>query len=155
MARDDGEHGVEPVLGQPHRRASDAGGGELVLDHSPDRLLGGLWAVLARLVLGVDRGQPDNARSLSRRDLHGLCVQPTDPVVEGDRAEGVDAGHSASHDGSALGRGRVVRLQHEAREAELGETAREREVVDPALREIRLDVDMQVVCPADELSRAG
>jgi hypothetical protein len=48
-----------------------------------------------------------------------------------------------------------VRLEHEAREAELGEAAGEPEVVDAPLREIRLDVDVQVVGAADELARAG
>ena len=74
---------------------ADAGCDELVLDLPPDRLLGGLRPVLARLVLGVDRRQPDDPRAAARRDLDRLRVQPADAGVERDRAERVDAGHGA------------------------------------------------------------
>ena len=154
VARDDLEHLREPVLRQLHRRARDAGRGELVLDLAPDRLLRGLGPVLARLVLGVDRRQPDDPRAFARRDLDRLRVQPADAGVERDRAERVDARHRRAHDGRSLGRRHVVRLEHEARQPELGEAAREPEVVDAPLREIRLDVDVQVVGAADELARA-
>ena len=46
-----------------------------------------------------------------------------------------------------------MRLEHEARKPELGEPMREPEVVDAPLREIGLDVDVQVVRAADELAR--
>ncbi len=152
---DDREHASEPLLGQGHRCACDAGRRELVLDLAPDRLLGGLGAVLARLVLGVDGRQPDDPRAFTGRDLDRQRVQPADTGVQRDRAERIDTGHRRAHDGRSLGRGHVVRLEHEARQAELGEAAREPEVVDPPLREIRLDVDVQVVGTAHELSCAG
>jgi hypothetical protein len=47
-----------------------------------------------------------------------------------------------------------VRLEHEAREAEVGEAMRETEIVDAPLRKVRLDVDVQVVGATDELARA-
>ena len=62
---------------------------------APDRLLGRLRAVLARLVLGVDRRQPDDARAAPRGDLHRLRVQPADARVERDRAERSTPGTAA------------------------------------------------------------
>ena len=104
------------------RPAGHPGGDELVLNLSPDRLLRRLRPVLARLVLRVDRRQPDDARSAPRRDLHRLRVQPTDTRVERDRTEGIDSRHGRAHDGRALGRRHVVRLEHEPRETELAQT---------------------------------
>ena len=155
VAGDDLEHSSEPLLGQLHRRARDPGRRELVLDLAPDRLLGGLGPIFTRLVLGVDGRQPDDPRAFARRDLDRQRVQPADAGVQRDRAERIDARHRRAHDGRSLGRGHVVRLEHEARQAELGEAPREPEVVDPPLRQIRLDVDVQVVGPAHELSCAG
>ena len=107
--------------------------------------LAGFGPVLARLVLGVDRRQPDDPRTAAGRDLDGLRVQPADAGVERDRPERVDARHGAAHDGRALRGRRVVRLEHEARQPELGEAAGEREIVDAPLREVGLDVDVEVV----------
>ena len=76
-----------------HRAACDAGRLELVLDHAPHGLLRRLRAVLARLVLGVDRRQPDDARAAARRDLDRLGVQAADAGVERDRAERAHPGH--------------------------------------------------------------
>ena len=134
---------------------ADAGGRELVLDLPPDGLLGRLGAILAGLVLGVDRRQPDDARASSRRDLDRLRVEPADAGIQHDRAERIHAGHGRPHDGRALGGRHVVRLEHEARQPELAEAARQREVVDAPLRQVRLDVHVQVVGPAHELARAG
>ena len=53
----------------------------------------------------------------------------------------------------ALGGGRVVRLEGEPGEPELGETLRERAVVDPPLRHVRSDVDVQVVRTLHEHAR--
>ena len=89
VAGDDREHAREAVRRDAHGLAADAGGRELVLDLAPDRLLGRLRAVLARLVLGVDGRQPDDARTAARGDLDRLRVQPADPGVERDRAERV------------------------------------------------------------------
>ena len=156
VARDHCEHAREPLRRHAARaRSPTPGGRELVLDLPPDRLLGGLRAVLARLVLGVDRRQPDDARPSSRRDLDRLRVEPADAGIEHDRPERIHAGHGPAHDGRALGGRHVVRLEHEARQPELAEAARQREVVDAPLRQVRLDVDVQVVGPAHELARAG
>ncbi|HEY3614642.1 MAG TPA: hypothetical protein VGK92_13090 [Gaiellales bacterium] len=95
-----------------------------------------------------------SAPGTARRDLHRLRVEAADAGVERDRAERVDARHRGAHDGRALRRRHVVRLEHEAGEAELREAPRERDVVDPPLREIRLDVDVQVVGAAHELAGA-
>ena len=135
--------------------ARDAGGFELLLDRAPDRLLGGLRAVLARLVLGVDGRQPDDAGTAPGGDLDRLRVQPADAVVERDRAESAHLRHDGANDRRALGRRRIVRLEHEAGQAELGEATGQAEVVDAPGREIRLDVDVQVVGAADELARAS
>ncbi len=54
----------------------------------------------------------------------------------------------------ALGGRRVVRLEREACEPQLGEALRERAVVDPPLRHVRSDVDVQVVRALHEHSRA-
>src|SRR5207244_12644214 len=81
-------------------------------------------------------------------------VEATDTGVEGDRAERIDARHGPAHDGGALGRRRVVRLEHKAGEPELGETVRKVDVVDVALREVGLDVDVQVIGATDELAGA-
>ena len=59
----------------------------------------------------------------------------------------------ARDDLGALGRRGVVRLEREAREAELGEAPREGDVVDPPRRHVRPDVHVEVVRAADE--RAG
>ena len=152
---DDLEHPREAVRREPHGLGRHAGGRELVLDLAPDRLLGRLGAVLTGLVLGVHGRQPDDPRTSPGRDLDRLRVEPADAGVERDRTQGVDAGHGAPHDGCALRRGRVVRLEHEARQPELAEAAGEREVVDAPLREVGLDMDVQIVGPADELARAG
>ena len=87
-----------------------------------------------------------------RRDLDRQRVQSADAGVERDRAERADARHGGAHDRRALRRRRVVRLEHEARQPELGEAAREPEIVDAPLREVRLDVDVQVVGAADKLT---
>ena len=153
MACDDPEHRLEGRGRDRYRPARHPRGDELVLNLSPDRLLRRLRPVLARLVLRVDRRQPDDARPAPRRDLHRLRVQPTDTRVERDRTESIDSRHGRAHDGSALGRRHVVRLEHEPRQPELGEPVRERQVVDPPLCEIRVDVDVEVVRAADELAR--
>ena len=155
VASDHLEHAREAALGELHRLARDAGGRELVLDLPPDRLLGGLPAVLARLVLGIDRRQPDDPRTAARGDLDGLRVQPADTGVERDRPERIHAGHRPPHHGRALCGRHVMRLEHEAGQAELAEAAGEREVVDAALRQVGLDVDVEVVGAAHELARAG
>ena len=155
VARDDVEHLREAAVHQLHGLASHAGGDELLLNRPPHRLLRRLGAVLARLVLGVDRRQPDDPRTAAGRDLDRLRVEPADARVERDRAEDIDTRHGVAHDGRALRRRRVVRLEHEPGKPELGEPAREPEVVDPPLREIRLDVDVEVVRAADELTRAS
>ncbi len=126
MACDDSEHRLERRRRDRHRPARNARGNELVLNLSPDRLLRRLRPVLTRLVLRVDRRQPHDPRPTPRRDLHGLRVQPTDAGVERDRPEGIDPRHGRAHDRRALGRRHVVRLEHEPREPELGEPARER-----------------------------
>ena len=145
----------ERLIRQLHRPGRDAGRRELVLDLAPRRRLRRPRPVFTRLVLGVHRRQPDDARALARCDLDRQVVQPPDAGVERDRAESVDAGNGRTHDGRALRRRHVVRLQHEARKPELGEPMREPEVVDAPLREIGLDVDVQVVRAADELTCPG
>ena len=47
-----------------------------------------------------------------------------------------------------------MRLEHEAGKAELGEAVRKVDVVDAALRQVGLDVDVQVVGATDELAGA-
>ena len=155
VACDDVEHLREAARRQLHRPVRDADLRELVLDRSPDRLLRGLRAVLARLVLGVDRRQPDDPCAFAGRDLDRLCVESTDAGVERDRAERAHVRHGAAHDGRALRCRHIVRLEHEAFQPELGEASREPEVVDATAREIGLDVDMEVVGAADELTRAS
>ena len=155
VARDDVEHLREPV-----RRVSTTG--PLATPTAANSswiarqtgCFAGLGPVLARLVLGVDRRQPDDPRASPGRDLDRLRVQSADAGVERDRAQSVHARHGAAHDGRPLRRRRVVRLEHEAREPELGEAAREPEIVDAPLREVRLDVDVEVVGAADELACA-
>jgi hypothetical protein len=46
-----------------------------------------------------------------------------------------------------------VRLEHEAREPQLGEAPGQTDVVDPALDHVGPDVDVQVVGAADQLAR--
>ena len=111
-----------------------------------------MWTVLARLVLGVDGRQPDDPRATPRRDLDRLRVQPADAGVQRDRAESIHARHGGAHDGRPLRRRRVVRLEHESRQPELGEAPGEPEIVDPPLRQIRLDVDVEVVRAANQLA---
>ena len=64
------------------------------------------------------------------------------------------SGNESRDDLRALGGRRVVRLQGEAREPELGEALRERAVVDPPLGHVRSDVDVQVVRALHERTRA-
>jgi hypothetical protein len=153
VARDNREHCCEGTLRQLHRRAPDPGLRELLLDLPPNRLLGRFLSFLARFVLGVDRGQPDDPRATARRDLDRLCVQPADAGVERDCPEGAYARHGRTHDCRPFRRRRVVRLEHEARQPELGEAACQPEVVDAPLREVGLDVDVEVVGAANELAR--
>ncbi len=148
------EHRCQPVV-EPHRIGPDSGGLELILDRPPDRLLGGLRPVFARLVLGVDGREPDDPRAAPSRDLDRLRIETADARVERDRAEGPDPGHRRAHDGGSLGRRRVVRLEDEARQAELGEPPGEPEIVDPARRQVRLDVNVEVVAATNELAGAG
>ena len=63
-------------------------------------------------------------------------------------------GDESRDDLRALGGGRVVRLEGEAGEPELGEPLRERAVVDPPLGHVRSDVDVQVVRALHEGARA-
>ena len=155
VACDDVEHAGKPVLCHPHGLARNAGRHELVLDLAPDRLLGGLRAVLARFVLGVDGRKPDDPRPTARCDLHRQRVQPTDTRVERDRAERVDTGNRRAHDSGALGGRNVVRLEHEPCQPDVGEAAGKGKIVDPPLRQIGLDVDVQVVGAANELTSPG
>ena len=46
-----------------------------------------------------------------------------------------------------------MRLEHEARQPELGEAASQGEVVDPALDHVGPDMDVKVVCAANQIPR--
>ena len=151
VAGDDVEHLREAALRQLHRPVRHSHRRELLLDRPPDRLLRRLRTLLVRLVLGVDRRQPDDPRASPGRDLDGLRVQSADAVVERDRAQCSDARHGGTHNRRPFRRRRVVRLEHEARQPELGEAPGEAEVVDAPLGQVWLDVDVKVVGAADEL----
>ena len=122
-------------LGQPRRRRrgpAPARRRPLLANSSWIRARPAAWSPArppsaACLVLGVDGRQPDDPRApRAPRSRRRLRVQPADARVERDRAERVDPGHRRAHDRGALGGRHVVRLEHEAREPELGEAARQR-----------------------------
>ena len=109
---------------------------------------------LVLLVDRVDRREPDRARALARGDLDGERVQPADGPVQRDRAEHRRAGRRLARPARTL-RGRaVVRLELEAREAELDTAPRQCDVADLALDDVGRDVDVRVERAAHELARA-
>ena len=76
---------------------------------------------------------------------------PPTAAVQRDRPDRAHARHDRGDDLRPLRRRRVVRLQPEAGEPELGEAVRERDVVDRRVWHVRADVDVQVVRAPDEL----
>ena len=161
VPRDRAEHG--PRLGQHgavgvddrHRLELEARRAQLALQLHPDRdpRPRRELRLLAALVDGVDRREPDGARALARGDLDRDGVHPADGAVERDRPEHLDAGNGRAHDRRALrGRG-VVRLQLEPAEPELGEAACERHVVDPPGDDVRRDVHVRVERAAQQRAR--
>ena len=108
-----------------------------------------------RLVEGVERGQPHEAAADPGGHLHGDGIEAADGLVERDRPDHVDAGFRGLHDRGPLGRGGVVGLEHESRHAQLTKAAREREVGRPAPEDVRVEVQVQVVRSANEVSGTG
>ena len=143
------------AIGHVHRVDAQPEAPELVLEPRP---LGNLVPVLrlgpaGRLRGRVDRRHPDDPRALARGDLDRESVHAADGPVEGQRADDPHLREERRDDLRALGGGRVVRLEGEAREPELGEALRERAVVDPPPRHVRSDVDVQVVGTLHENTR--
>ena len=150
--------GQEPSvgIGDVHGVDAQSEAPKLVLEPRP---LGNLVPVLrlgppGRLRGRVDRRHPDDPGALARGDLDGEGVHAAHGPVEGQSADDLHLRDESRDDLRALGRGRVVRLEREPREPELGETLRERAVVDPPLRHVRSDVDVQVVRALHEHARS-
>ena len=142
-------------IGDVHRVDAEAEAAKLVLEPRP---LGHLVPVPrlgppGRLRGRVDGRHPDDPCALARGDLDREGVHAADRPVEGERADDLAPPGRGRHDLRALGGRRVVGLEGEAREPELGEALREREVVDPPPRHVRSDVDVQVVGTLDEHAR--
>jgi hypothetical protein len=136
---------LEPLLGQ------------LALQGEPHR-----WRRSRRQVVrgpavvgGVDGRHPDDPRAEARRDLDRHRVETAQRGVEADRADGVNTGHSGVHHARALGGRNVVRLEDEARQADLVEATRQLEVGDAALHDVGRDVDVGVVGAADDVPGPG
>ena len=148
------QHGAAGV-DHRHRLDRDARGPELALQLHPDgdRRAWRKLRLLAALVHRVDGREPDGPGAFAGGDLHCDRVHPADRAVQGDRAHHMDAGDGRAHDRGALRRRRVVRLELEAGEAELGEPACEREVVDAAPDDVRRDVHVHVVRASEQRTR--
>ena len=142
-------------IGDLHRLDAEPELVELVLEPRP------LGHVVAGLRLRaprgfgrrVDRRHPDDPRALACGDLDGERIHPSDGAVERQRPDRTHARHGRGDDLRALGGRGVVRLEPEARQPHFGETMRERDVVDPALRHVGSDMDVEVVGSFDELTR--
>ena len=153
MACDRPQHvsrlGQEPSLGvgDVHRVDAQSEAPQLVLEARP---LGNLVPLLGlrpprRLRGRVDRRHPDDPGALTGGDLDGEGVHASHRPVEGQRADDLDVGEQRRDDLRSLGGRRVVRLEGEPREPELGEALSERAIVDPPLGHVRSHVDVQVV----------
>src|SRR5215211_488621 len=163
VRRDRGEHGARrgkhatTLVDRGNGVAVDAALAQLHLEARPDRQVGiGPLALKVRpLAARVDCGHPHDARALTGCDLDRERVHPADGPVEHDRTERTGAVHHAADNSGALGSGEVVRLQHEAAELEILETARKAHVVDPAPHHIRGDMDVQVETASNQGPRLG
>lgn len=114
----------------------------------------GSVAKVATFVRGIDRWQPHDARTFPGCDLHCERVQSPDCTVERDRPENVNTRNGRAHNGSSLGSGNVMRLDHVTSETDLAKSLRERDIVDAPWHDVWTGVDMEIVRSTDELARS-
>lgn len=134
---------------------SHAVGAQLVLELGPHRGRGALGhrGGTRALVGAVDGGQPHHLGAAAAGDVDGDGVEPADRAVERDGSDRMAGGHGGVDHRGALGRGDVVRLQHESGQADLGEAGSQGEILDAPPHHVGGDVDVGVVGPLDQLPR--
>jgi len=125
---------------------------EILLQRQPCGRRGALreFAVLGPVILRVQRRHPQDPGALACRDLHRERVHAADGGVKGERAEHPEfAAKDLVDHGGAFRGGHMVRLEHEAGQADIPAATCELQVGDTPPHHVRRHVHVQVVGASD------